>query len=120
VRPDLALAWYEMGLDATATPSAAVFAPGQPERNDLIRRAAFTIGGKADQAALPAPVPAALPTFSVPTAPAQTTAAQPDPAPAVTPLPASATPDTAGTTMTQDQVGALPLAARLPFLLFKN
>ncbi len=44
-RPDLALAWYEMGLDAVSSGSEAVFAPGQPERNDLIRKAAFTLTG---------------------------------------------------------------------------
>ena len=44
-RPDLALAWYEMGLDAVSGGSEAVFAPGQPERNDLIRKAAFTLTG---------------------------------------------------------------------------
>ncbi|MGB5558011.1 MAG: peptidoglycan-binding protein, partial [Paracoccaceae bacterium] len=44
-RPDLALAWYEMGLDAVSNGAEAVFAPGQPERNDLIRKAAFTLTG---------------------------------------------------------------------------
>ncbi len=50
-RADLSLAWYQMGLDAVASGSQAVFAPGQPERNDLIRKAAFQIGGVQDQAA---------------------------------------------------------------------
>jgi peptidoglycan hydrolase-like protein with peptidoglycan-binding domain len=64
-RPDLALAWYEKGLAASAAPGAAVFAPGQPERNDLIRTAAYMAGGRADPAALPEAVPAALPTFNL-------------------------------------------------------
>lgn len=43
-RPDLALDWFDMGLAASsATP---VFAPGQPERSDLIRRAAYAMGGR--------------------------------------------------------------------------
>jgi peptidoglycan hydrolase-like protein with peptidoglycan-binding domain len=39
-RRDLALGWYEKSV--TATP---VFAPGQPERNALIRKAALVING---------------------------------------------------------------------------
>ena len=66
-RPDLALAWYEMGLDAIQGGSEAVFAPGQPERNDLIRQAAYTLNGKADAGAVPAPQgeTAPLPVFAV-------------------------------------------------------
>lgn len=66
-RTDLALAWYDTALDAVDRGAVTVFAPGQPERNMLIRKAAYQVGGKADGAALPAPVtapqPAALPTF---------------------------------------------------------
>lgn len=99
-RPDLALDWFDMGLAASgATP---VFAPGQPERSDLIRRAAYALGGRAD---LPAPVaPAALPVFAL---------AEPAPAPAAAP----AEIETAAATPSVD---ALPLAARLPFLLFRD
>lgn len=68
-RADLALDWYEMSLEAGERGAVQVFAPGQPDRSDLIRKAAYQIGGKADGAALPAPSatpqPAALPTFSV-------------------------------------------------------
>lgn len=66
-RPDLALAWYEMGLAAVSSGSEAVFAPGQPERSDLIRKAAFTLtGGPALEAgSAPAAGAAALPVFAV-------------------------------------------------------
>jgi len=77
-RPDLALGWYDMGLGALQSGATAVFAPGQPERAELIRRAANRVAGRADP--LPAPVPAALPSFTVPAAPA--------PAPVIAPLPA--------------------------------
>jgi len=102
-RPDLALAWYEMSLEATGATS--VFAPGMPDRPALIRKAAFTLGGKGDKAALePAP---SVPVFAVPAAPAsqpQQAAAAPEP---------TVTPARSG-------VAALPLAARLPFLVFGN
>ncbi|WP_235823840.1 peptidoglycan-binding domain-containing protein [Actibacterium lipolyticum] len=67
-RPDLALAWYEGSLDAIAKGATPVFAPGQPERSGLIRKAAYQLGGGADGAALAdptAPKPVSLPTFSV-------------------------------------------------------
>jgi hypothetical protein len=58
-RPDLARAWYEMGLAAVAAGAPAPFLPGQPERAELIRAAA--IGG-----GVPAPAPAAaVPSFGV-------------------------------------------------------
>ena len=63
-RTDLSLPWYEMGMEATP-----VFNPGQPERNDLIRKAAYQIGG-VDGAALgveaeTVPQEASLPTFQI-------------------------------------------------------
>lgn len=57
VRPDLALGWYDMGLQATQA-GAGVFAPGLPDRTELIRKAAYTIGGRTD---LLPEAPAALP-----------------------------------------------------------
>jgi hypothetical protein len=67
-RTDLALAWYEKGLDAIATGATPVFAPGQPERNTLIRKATMQLGG-APQAnsSMNSPIQpvSALPTFSV-------------------------------------------------------
>lgn len=82
-RPDLALDWYATGLAAAQAPGSAVFAPGQPERLDVIRKASLIAGGKADEAAAQEPVPAALPSFQVPqdatetAAPAQAAAIAP-------------------------------------------
>ena len=68
-RPDLATAWYQLGFDALASGQKAVFAPGQPERTDLIRAAVYgpapvpppvAVSGRAgDQ------VKSGLPTFSI-------------------------------------------------------
>jgi peptidoglycan hydrolase-like protein with peptidoglycan-binding domain len=100
-RPDLALQWYETSLDAGGS---ALFAPGMPERAALIRKAAFTLGGKADKAAVdPAPV---VPVFAVPT-------------PAAEPAPQAAM-QTAAAEPARTGVAALPLAARLPFMVFGN
>jgi len=117
-RPDLSLDWYDMGLQASGT--TPVFAPGQPERTDLIRKAAYTVGGRADL--LPAEKPAetrqaSLPSFAVtPEAPAAEAVA----AEAAAPDAATATVETAAADGSGGKVDALPLAARLPFLLFKN
>lgn len=59
MRPDLALAWYDMGLEATKA-GAGVFAPGLPDRSDLIRKAAYTIGGRTDLLDAPAALPVLL------------------------------------------------------------
>ncbi|MCA0272812.1 MAG: peptidoglycan-binding protein [Proteobacteria bacterium] len=72
-RTDLAFDWYGMAVDAAAKGSTPVFAPGQPERIELVRKAAYAVAGRDDEAAASA-VPAALPTFKVPAAPAATTA----------------------------------------------
>ena len=50
-RTDLALAWYELGLGALDGGAIAVFAPGQPERNTLIRKAAYMVGDNRQGAA---------------------------------------------------------------------
>ena len=65
-RLDLAGPWYDMALGALEGGQAAVFAPGQPERTELIRAAAFQSGG-AQPGTMTAPVqPAsALPNFAV-------------------------------------------------------
>lgn len=65
-RPDLAKAWYEDSLSAVESGVPAVFAPGQPERTGLLRKAAFSVSGAPAPATL-APVPASttLPSFSV-------------------------------------------------------
>lgn len=116
-RTDLAFDWYDMALKAAEQTGAVPFSPGQPERMQLVRKAAYTIAGRADQAAAPEAVPATLPSFaapSAPEAPVEEAAAVPAPdAPAGTVAPTPAA-------LTADQVDALPLAARLPFLLFRN
>lgn len=73
-RADLAFDWYGMAVDAAAKGTVPVFAPGQPERMVLVRKAAYAITGRDDEASAPA-VPAALPSFKVPSA---TTAAPAD------------------------------------------
>ncbi|MEP5760959.1 MAG: peptidoglycan-binding domain-containing protein [Litoreibacter sp.] len=67
-RNDLALAWYERGLSAVEGGATAVFAPGQPERTTLIRRAAYMLGDTSQGAIQPLVQPVsgtALPTFNV-------------------------------------------------------
>ncbi|MCR8723073.1 peptidoglycan-binding domain-containing protein [Frigidibacter sp. ROC022] len=51
--PALAKEWFQIGLDALDAGQPPVFAPGQPERTDLIRAVVF------GQRPAPAPVPAA-------------------------------------------------------------
>jgi peptidoglycan hydrolase-like protein with peptidoglycan-binding domain len=137
VRPDLALDWYDTGLAAMGA-GAAVFAPGITDRPDVIRKAAFTIGGRALE------VEPALPQFAVDpeAAPAPEVIAAPEPEvvqppvaeknvavlPEVVPAPEAATPDvvaTAPAATTPAEI-AVPttgaqvvmMAARLPFLIF--
>lgn len=107
-RVDLALPWYEMGLDSVSPGATMVFAPGMPDRAGLIRKAVHTLGGKGDNAALApaAPVPAALPGFA---------------APMIGAAPPAITPDAGRPeAVTRTGVDALPLPARLPFLLFRD
>ena len=65
-RRDLAEAWYAMGLDSIDGGADAVFAPGQPERNSLIRKAVFSMNSDAMGSTGSASTlqPVALPTFS--------------------------------------------------------
>ena len=108
-RTDLAFDWYDMAIEAADRSGTAPFAPGQPERMQLVRKAAYAVAGREDQAALPEEtVPATLPSFAMPGAEAEGELAE---APAAT--------DSA-TTVSAEQVEALPLAAKLPFLLFKD
>ncbi|SIS69291.1 peptidoglycan-binding domain-containing protein [Phaeovulum vinaykumarii] len=89
-RPDLALAWYQGGIDALGQGGGAVFAPGQPERTELIRRAAYTLSGRADLLQPAAPVPAALPNFApMAPAPAAPAAVAPQVQGALTPAPSA-------------------------------
>lgn len=65
VRPDLAVDWYDMGLEAMGK-GGAVFAPGLNDRGAVIRKAAYTAAGRASEvpATAPSVVPAALPQLS--------------------------------------------------------
>ena len=66
-RPDLAQAWYGDSLSAIDAGMPAVFAPGQPERQGLLRKASMSLSG----AVIPQPAPVvptsapALPSFGV-------------------------------------------------------
>lgn len=61
LRPDLALDWYDTGLSAPT----AVFSTGRQDRQDLIRKAAYAVGGRTTQ---PAVEPASgIPSFGVTT-----------------------------------------------------
>jgi len=54
--------WYAVAVNALASGTAPVFAPGQPERIELLRTAASGLGGAQ---ALPQPQPAGLPAFKL-------------------------------------------------------
>ncbi|RAZ86868.1 peptidoglycan-binding domain-containing protein [Cereibacter johrii] len=121
-RPDLALDWYQMGLDA-AQSGTAVFGQGMPDRTEVIRKAAYTVGGRADLIVPPAPAP--LPVFA-PVTPPPVEVAVPAPAPvapptveAAAPAPAPALALAAQPSAEMAEVGAkaVSAAARLPFLL---
>ncbi len=108
-RADLALEWYQLGFDALAAGGTEVFAPGKPERVDLVRKAAYTIAGKADEAALiggGTVTAASAPGFIILPA---------DPEGETEVLVAADAPPAGNSA-----IGALPMAARLPFLLFRN
>ncbi len=67
-RTDLSIAWFEMGLTAVENGAVAVFAPGQPERSALIRKATFSLDGARQGGIKPLVQPtstAALPTLPV-------------------------------------------------------
>lgn len=65
-RADLSLAWYQTSLDALDRGAQAVFAPAQPERSGLIRRASLQLNGQGGQLVMPQPAAAegkTLPSF---------------------------------------------------------
>ncbi|MFT4150086.1 MAG: peptidoglycan-binding domain-containing protein [Paracoccaceae bacterium] len=104
-RADLAKDWYQMGLDA-AEAGQAVFAPGLPERTEVIRKAVFATASKAE--AEPA---ATLPVFA--TVPGGT----------VVSAPAVQSDDTireAESALPVSPGAAMSAAARLPLLLLGN
>ncbi len=74
-RPDLAQGWYEMALGA-AGQGMAPLAPASAERQDLIRKAVFMLGGRSEAPAAAAP---ALPVLVAPAAPEVVVQAAPAP-----------------------------------------
>lgn len=79
-RPDLAMGWYQISLDAMGQ-GQMVVAPGMADRDALIRKASYTISGRAAELAPEAEVQeAALPVFeTLPEAPAEVAVAAPAP-----------------------------------------
>lgn len=64
-RPEMALPWFEASLAAAGAGGAMVFAPGMPDRAELLRVAALRVAGR--EAA--ATQPAAAPVFAIPRIP---------------------------------------------------
>lgn len=135
VRPDLALDWYDTGLAAMGA-RAAIFAPGIADRPEVIRKAAFTIGGRAYEPTVALPQFAADPgivvapeVIAAPT-PEAVLSAVPEKNVAAAALPAAVAPVVVAATpaATPPEPILVPttggqvvlMAARLPFLLFNN
>lgn len=66
-RVDAARVWYAEGIKAVDAGAPAVFAPGQPERVELLRKASLNLGTSQSglAPAQPQVQPAALPTFGL-------------------------------------------------------
>ncbi|MFN4203331.1 MAG: peptidoglycan-binding domain-containing protein [Tabrizicola sp.] len=117
-RPDLAMDWYQMSLDAMEQ-GQMVVAPGMAGRDAVIRKASYTINGRVHELE-PEPViqEAALPVFDLaPEAAARVDAAAPTDVAAVAPVAAPATPDAS---IMNTGAQAAIMAARLPFMLFSG
>ena len=138
VRPDLALDWYDTGLAAMGA-GAAIFAPGIAGRPEVIRKAAFTIGGRAYEPVVALPQFAADPAVLAPeviAAPVPEAVQPAAPEKNVATLVERAVEDTvaepevavADPQATEPAADLVPttgaqvvlMAARLPFLLFNN
>ncbi len=134
LRPDLALDWYDTGLAAMGA-GAAIFAPGLTDRQEVIRKAAFTIGGRAmeeepalpqfaatpDPVAEPEVVAAPIPEAEEPASPEKNLASAREAVivpEAVAAAPVAEAPQPSLLPSTGAQV--VLMAARLPFLLFSN
>lgn len=108
-RPDLAAEWYQAGLNAVVS-GKGVFAPGLPERTDVIRKAVFTMGGKAEGQGN-GTAPSTLPLF----APLE---AAPPGASSVITAAAPAVPESEPKGLTPG--AAISAAARLPLMVLGN
>lgn len=124
-RPDLAMDWYQMSLDAMEQ-GQMVIAPGIPGRDAVIRKASYTINGRAQELE-PEPVirEAALPVFDLAPELAAPAAAATDVA-SVAPVEAAAAAEPVavpaapeGSIMNTGAQAAI-MAARLPFMLFTS
>jgi len=62
-RPDLAKGWYEAAVEAVEAGSEPVFAPGNSDRNALLRKAVF--GGPDPTQGSQVQPAATLPTFNM-------------------------------------------------------
>lgn len=123
-RPDLAMDWYQMSLDAMEQ-GQMVVAPGLAGRDAVIRKASYTINGRVHELA-PEPVfqEAALPVFDVVPDAALSDVALAEP---VVPVEETAAADEAlvlpaapdGSIMNAGAQAAI-MAARLPVLLFSG
>jgi peptidoglycan hydrolase-like protein with peptidoglycan-binding domain len=136
-RPDLAMGWYQMSLDAMGQ-GQMVVAPGLPGRDSLIRKAAYTINGRAAELVPEANVQeAALPMFDLAPVPEAASPAEPAPVeiveavPAISPQPEPVEESVAVVTLDQQPLAqdtsvvnagaqAAIMAARLPFLIFSS
>lgn len=63
-RKDLAMGWYDIAVASASAGSRSPFAPGQPERVEVIRVAVDLVGGRAQKAPT-LTLPTALPSFNL-------------------------------------------------------
>jgi peptidoglycan hydrolase-like protein with peptidoglycan-binding domain len=128
-RPDLAMDWYQMSLDAMQG-GQTVVAPGVQGRDAVIKKASYTISGRASELAPEVEIQeAALPVFEVPEVETDVAVAAPVVAPPVeeapqvvalapeATLPAEGGPN--GEIMNQGMQAAI-MAARLPVMIFSS
>ncbi len=62
-RPDLAQGWYQHATQALESGQPGVFAPGQPERTELLKKASLSLAGIPAASTAPQPASATLPSF---------------------------------------------------------
>ncbi len=114
-QPELALGWFEHGLSAMSSGGTDLFAANEPGRADLLARAAFLHAGKPAPQGAATSVVAAAPGFTILSVDGDDDALQDGTTPGQAVLAMEQAAGRAG-----GKVGALPMAARLPFLLFRN
>ncbi|MFN3281789.1 MAG: peptidoglycan-binding domain-containing protein [Tabrizicola sp.] len=123
-RPDLAMDWYQMSLDAMEQ-GQMVVAPGMAGRDAVIRKASYTINGRAHELQPAAMIQeAALPVFDLAPEAAPTDVAVAEP---VLPVEATMAADAGAMVPAAPDGGVMNagaqaaiMAARLPLLLFSG